>query len=145
VDSQSAILIILATTIDNPMNLSLFSVLVTALMYLGFGVLLFFYPVEFLKKAKIFLDHPVGIMEARSFYGGLEIGLGLFLIYSYIQFEPKVSLVMGIFLLSFTLIGRLYGMFVDSAWSSYLLYALIIEGVVLGLNLVSYLRLGVRN
>ena len=119
------------------MNLISTTVFLTSIMYLGFGVALFFFPVELLAKAKIFLSDPVGIMEARSFYGGLEIGLGLFLLTSLYVFEPICPITLGIFLLSFTLLGRLYGLFIDGAGSSYLLYATLIEGVVLVLNLAS--------
>jgi len=113
----------------------------SSLMYLGFGIAIFFFPVEVLSKAKIFLSDPIGIMEARSFYGGLEIGLGAFILYSYFVFEPLCPILLTLFLLSFTLLGRIYGYFIDSAASAYLIYALLIEGSIFVMNLISFLKL----
>ena len=116
------------------MSFSLVIVAITSLMYLSFGVALFFYPGELLKKIGIIFLDPVGIMEVRAFYGGLEIGLGLFILVSYYLFEPRYALLLSIFILFFTLVGRAYGTVVDSAWSNYLIYAVIIEGSLLLLN-----------
>jgi hypothetical protein len=117
------------------------TVMFSSLMYLGFGIAIFFFPVEVLSKAKIFLSDPIGIMEARSFYGGLEIGLGAFILYSYFVFEPLCPILLTLFLLSFTLLGRIYGYFIDSAASAYLIYALLIEGSIFVMNLISFLKL----
>lgn len=117
------------------------TITLTALMYLGFGLALFFYPVELLKNAGISLTDPVGIMEARSFYGGLEIGLGSFILALYYFYEPKLAVLLCIFLLFFTLLGRFYGLFVDGAWSRYFVYAVLIEGTFFILNIFSYFKL----
>ena len=123
------------------MGLEVITVILTSLMYLGFGLALFFFPVELLKKAGIFLSDPVGIMEARAFYGGLEIGLGLFILTSYFILDLRYGFLLCIFLLFFTLLGRVYGLVVDSAWSNYFLYAVLMEGSIFLLNLLSFIRM----
>lgn len=110
-------------------------------MYLGFGLVLLFNPVELLKGCGIYLSDPVGIMEVRSFYGGLEIGLGAFIMLSYYIFEPKYAVMLGSFLLFFTLVGRFYGLVVDSAWSNYFIYAVAVEGSIFLLNAYSFYSL----
>lgn len=122
-------------------SITLIAVLACALMYLGFGIALLLFPVILLKNAGIFLNDPVGIMEARSFYGGLEIGLGLFLLYSYFKVDPKYAVLLSLFLLFFTLVGRFYGLVADAAWSRYFIYAISLEGTVFLLNVISYFKL----
>jgi hypothetical protein len=61
----------------------IFSVLVlvlAALGFLGFGLWLAFDPVGGLAGVGIAGTTPAGVVELRAFYGGLEIGLGLFLL-----------------------------------------------------------------
>lgn len=107
------------------------------LMYLGFGVALFFYP-SLLSNAEIYLSHPTAVMEARAFYGGLEIGLGIFFACSLFQKERRIQAVqLGALLLSFTLIGRVYGGFVDGVKGNYLWIAILVETPIWILSLLS--------
>ena len=107
------------------------------LMYLGFGLLFFFQP-RVLEKAKIMLSHPTGIMEVRSFYGGLEIGLGLFLLYALINESLRwPALLLTALVLGFILAGRLFGTYVDGIEGNYLYYALAIESPIWLLALAS--------
>jgi len=50
-----------------------------ALGFLVFGVWLLTDPVSALGKIGIRADSATGLVELRAFYGGMEIGLGLFL------------------------------------------------------------------
>jgi len=62
--------------------MKLFPVLVIALCALGFlafGLWLFADPVGALSKVGIASTSATGTIELRAFYGGMELGLGLFL------------------------------------------------------------------
>jgi len=50
-----------------------------ALGFLGFGLWLLVEPAGTLAKIGIDASSPIGLVELRAFYGGLELGLGLFL------------------------------------------------------------------
>ena len=51
-----------------------------ALGFLGFGLWLVVDPVGGLAGVDIAGSTPAGVIELRAFYGGLEVGLGLFLL-----------------------------------------------------------------
>jgi hypothetical protein len=51
-----------------------------ALMFLGFGAILLFAPKKLERWVGVTATTPQGLTELRAFYGGLEIGLGLFCI-----------------------------------------------------------------
>ena len=62
--------------------MKLFPIIVLALCalgFLGFGAWLLVEPTGALAKIGIGATTPTGLVELRAFYGGLEIGLGLFL------------------------------------------------------------------
>jgi len=50
-----------------------------ALGFLGFGLWMLLAPAGALSKIGVEATSPVGLVELRAFYGGLELGLGLFL------------------------------------------------------------------
>ena len=104
------------------------TLLISGLMYLGFGIIFIINP-SFLENAYIFSNHPTGLMEIRAFYGGLEIGLGLILLYS-IKTDrslQKAALCLLSSILFFTILGRVIGVFLDGIEGYYLWIALIIE------------------
>ena len=49
--------------------------------FLGFGIACFVAPVQVLALADLGVNGAAATAEIRSFYGGLEIGLGAFLLY----------------------------------------------------------------
>ena len=51
-----------------------------ALGFLGFGLWLLVDPVGGLAGVDIAATSPAGVIELRGFYGGLEVGLGVFLL-----------------------------------------------------------------
>ena len=62
--------------------MKLFPILVLALCalgFLGFGTWLLADPASALAKIGIHASSPTGLVELRAFYGGMELGLGLFL------------------------------------------------------------------
>lgn len=61
----------------SPANLVLF---LAGLGFLGFGVWLLLDPAGGLAGVDIAATTPAGLIELRAFYGGLELGLGLFLL-----------------------------------------------------------------
>ena len=52
-----------------------------ALVFAGFGALYWFVPVDMASKVGIHLDNVGAIVDVQGLYGGLELGLGLFLGY----------------------------------------------------------------
>ena len=99
----------------------------SGLLYLAFGFILFFNPF-FLQKAAVILAEPTAITEIRAFYGGLEIGLGVFVL-SALPRRELHSAALLLLLLTSTglLLGRAYGAAVDGVEGSYLYYALAFE------------------
>jgi len=62
--------------------MKVFPILVLALCalgFLGFGLWLLADPASALAKIGINASSPTGLVELRAFYGGMELGLGLFL------------------------------------------------------------------
>ena len=59
---------------------SVFVLVLAGLGFLGFGGWLLVDPVGGLASVGIAGTTPAGVVELRAFYGGLEVGLGLFLL-----------------------------------------------------------------
>ena len=107
---------------------------VYGLMFLYFGVLLFVRPTAIADTIPLELTDPTAVAEIRAFYGGLELGLAAFLIASGLRrtfMRPALWLLFGISL-GLTL-GRIVGIFVDQATTSFIYIALTVEcaGVIL--------------
>ena len=109
-------------------NFSVIVLVLAALGFLGFGVWLVFDPVGGLAGVGIAGTTPAGVVELRAFYGGLEIGLGLFLLICAARPEwrtPGLWLV----LLGNLAIGltRLYGIGDSGAFNNFFAAALVWE------------------
>jgi len=114
------------------------TLLISGLLYLGFGLIFIIKP-SFLEHAYIFSTHPSGLMEIRAFYGGLEIGLGLTLLYSLrrsIELQ-KAALFLLSSILFFTILGRIIGAMIDGIEGNYLWIALAIETPIFIAALIS--------
>ena len=61
-------------------RLSPIVLVLAGLGFLGFGLWLLVDPVGGLAGVDIAATSPAGVIELRAFYGGLEVGLGLFLL-----------------------------------------------------------------
>ena len=107
---------------------SIFVLALAGLGFLGFGAWLVFDPVGGLAGVGIAGTTPAGVIELRAFYGGLEIGLGLFLLLCAAQPDwrtPGLWLV----LLSNLAIGvtRLYGIGDSGVFNNFFAAALVWE------------------
>lgn len=81
---------------------------------------------------------PAGLTEIRAFYGGLQVGLGCFLIWC----SRHLALILpGLFVEGFVVggigIARSLGMIVDRAPSTFHLTNLAVEGVTVALVVVA--------
>jgi hypothetical protein len=54
----------------------------TGIIFLAFGLAGLFVPTALLAPVGVLLPVPAAVAEMRGFYGGLEIGIGLFLLLS---------------------------------------------------------------
>jgi hypothetical protein len=84
------------------------------LMFLGFGAAFLARPSQMGQMVDIELTQPTGRMEIRAFYGGLEIGLGGFLLVCAIAgawIQP--SLVIAGLACAGPALGRVVGLLVD--------------------------------
>jgi hypothetical protein len=104
--------------------MKLFPVIVLVLCgigFLGFGLWLLLDPVGGLSKVDISATSKVGQIELRAFYGGLEIGLGAFLIACAMRAEWQVA---GLWLVLLgnggCAIARLIGIALAGTFSTYL-------------------------
>jgi hypothetical protein len=96
-----------------------------AVGFLGFGLWLLADPVGALAKIGIATSSKTGEIELRAFYGGMEIGLGLFLAWCVFRPEWQQS---GLWLVLLTNGGaglaRLIGIAAAGSFGSYLGWAL---------------------
>lgn len=98
------------------------------LMYLVFGVGFLIGPTWLGEKAGVLPDGALGRVELRSFYGGMEVGLGLFLLGAAAARKQvrAMGLVAMAMVLGFTAAGRIIGFAVEGAMPGWTwLYALI--------------------
>ena len=119
------------------MKLARNTLLATALMFLFFGVAILLFPVEILKLCEIELVHPTAKMEIRAFYGGLEIGLAVYLLLCRSRGALTDGLRLCLLLLGGILLGRITGAAVDGVQGNYLWYTLPVEGTLFALSYIS--------
>ena len=119
--------------------------LIAGLAFLVFGVLFLAIPERMMRLVEIPLDTPTAVTEIRAFYGGLEIGLGAFLIWCCIARERVRT---GLWAAALTLAGLAFGRSVGIAAEQGALSAQVLQGVIavthagLGLDMNGLLRLG---
>lgn len=111
--------------------MKLFPVIVLVLAgigFLGFGLWLLLDPVGGLSKVDIAASSKVGEIELRAFYGGMEIGLGAFLIACAMRPDWQVA---GLWLVlaanGGTAFARLIGIGLSGTFTTYLAWALVWE------------------
>jgi hypothetical protein len=98
------------------------------LMFLYFGVLFFVRPMALANTIPLPLTDPIAVAEIRAFYGGLEIGLGAFLIAAGLLrafIRPGLWLLLGIS--AGLTLGRITGITLDHATGSFIFIALAVE------------------
>jgi len=96
-------------------------------MFFGFGVALLLFPSEVIGLAFIEASHPTARMEIRAFYGGLEIGLALYLFYSIKKQHLTHALTLSSLVLGGIILGRLFDAAIDGVEGNFLYYALLVE------------------
>ncbi len=108
---------------------------VQALLLVGFGVAYFVRPHEMANLSGMLLMEAAAITDVRAYYGGLQIGLGLWLGLALLRRElVRPALMLLVMLYSALLLGRLGGLVLDGgAQQTFNLYALLFELVSAGL------------
>ena len=107
-------------------------------MFLYFGVLLFVKPTALSDALPVELVGPVAVAEIRAFYGGLEIGLGIFLLAAGFRREMLRAGLWLLLLISAGLtLGRSAGIAIDRAVDSFLFVALAVELAGVALSAIS--------
>ena len=100
----------------------------TGLLYLAFGVAFLVAPAALGGWVHLGVDHPVARTELRAFYGGLEIGLAVFLFFCVSRPEWIVpGLLAGALALGCTAAARIVGIVVDRSTGTMLVAILLVE------------------
>jgi uncharacterized membrane protein len=87
------------------------------LAFIGFGVAFLVSPEPMARFVDLELVTPTALTEVRAMYGGLEIGLGVFLLTA-LGRRDHVAMGLRVALFAFAglALGRLVGLVVDSPW-----------------------------
>lgn len=102
----------------------------SGLMYLAFGVAFLLAPAELGGWVHLGVDHPVARTELRAFYGGLEVGLAVFLlICARGQRWVAPGLLAAALACGCTAAARVVGMAVDRSTGTTVVAILIVEVV----------------
>ncbi len=97
--------------------------LVSGLAWLGFGCWIFACP-DTLSGVGLSVEGPLGRAEIRAFYGGLELGLGSFLVWcAWDSTRHKVGLVGALLCVGLTCIGRVSGIAIEGFETAPIMWA----------------------
>jgi len=110
--------------------------LLYGLMFMGFGVAFLLSPLKMASATAFDLLSPAAVTEMRAFYGGLEIGLGAYLLVAMAQRKWAGAALQALIAISGGIAcGRLFGILVDGTAGVHMLLYLLVEvlGVVLGI------------
>jgi len=105
------------------------------LMFLGFGLAFLLSPLSMASMTAFQLLSPAAVTELRAFYGGLEIGLGAYLLAGMLSRDWMAPALQALVAVSGGIAcGRIFGMLVDDSASPHVLLYLAVEllGVALG-------------
>jgi hypothetical protein len=124
-------------------NRFLLLLLTTFVLLAGIGCLIA--PAVFAEQAE-FSTTASALTEIRAFYGGLQIGIGLFLVWC-LRASDRISLglALGGVAVGCTGLARLFGIIIDQAPTAHHLANLGIEAVTVLLVAVALLRTGWRS
>ncbi|HLD64925.1 MAG TPA: DUF4345 family protein [Pseudomonas sp.] len=106
-----------------------------ALALVGLGLAYFIRPHEMSNLSGMLLMAPAAITDVRAYYGGLQIGLGVFLLLAMSRLElVRAALMLLVLVYAGLALGRLGGLWLDGGTQqTFNLYALLIELVSAGL------------
>lgn len=110
------------------MRLDVFALVLGGLSFVGFGALMLLSPQSVMASIGLLLPDGVPTTEIRSFYGGLELGLGALLLAAIVvPAHRPYALLLGA--VSYGAIGLTRGlaMWVDGSSSQFLWIALVTE------------------
>ena len=109
--------------------------LVQILSLAGFGLAYFIYPQETANLSGMLLMAPAAVTDVRAYYGGLQLGLAVWLGLALLRGELlRPALMLLVLLYSALLLARLGGLWLDGgAQQTFNLYAMLFEGVSAGL------------
>jgi len=118
------------------MSIGRFSIILSAVVFGGFGVAFLFFPIFLASMVGIELTSPSAEIDFRATYGGLEIGLAVFFAICALR-EPWIrpGLVAQAVSLGGFAFGRIIGLILDGTPQPIIYYLLLAEcaGCVLGL------------
>jgi len=117
--------------------------ILTGLVFLGFGIAFLVDPEALAKAARLRLAQPRAYAEIRAMYGGLEVGLGLFfLVASQRTRWFRAALGAQVFALFGLAGGRLIGMIQLPAFDGLMMTFFVIEAIggVIGLITFRYAK-----
>ena len=106
-----------------------------ALALVGLGLAYFIRPHEMANLSGMLLMAPAAITDVRAYYGGLQIGLGVFLLLAMSRLElARAALMLLVLVYAGLALGRIGGLWLDGGTQqTFNLYALLIELVSAGL------------
>ena len=111
------------------MNFSKVVVVITALIFLGFGLVILFAPGAVMGMVNFDVSDPIARTEIRAFYGGLEIGIALFLAHCvFLGGRARAGLVAGTLMLGGVFFSRLLGAWIDGTSHGAIAWAALMEG-----------------
>ncbi|MDQ3063681.1 MAG: DUF4345 domain-containing protein [Acidobacteriota bacterium] len=118
------------------MSIGHFSIILSAVVFGGFGVAFLFFPLLTAAIVGIELSAPSAIIDFRATYGGLEIGLAtFFVICAFKKSWIRPGLVAQAASLGGLAFGRIVGLILDETPQPIIYYLLVAEcaGCALGL------------
>ncbi|MBB2495340.1 DUF4345 family protein [Aquipseudomonas ullengensis] len=117
--------------------------IVQALILVGFGLAYFIRPQEMANLSGMLLMEPAAITDVRAYYGGLQLGLGLYLVLALVRQEwLRGALALLVLLYASLFVARLGGLWLDGGLQqTFNLSAMLFELVSAGLALFVLRRL----
>ncbi|MEK1904599.1 MAG: DUF4345 family protein [Pseudomonas sp.] len=111
--------------------------IVQALILAGFGLAYFIRPQEMANLSGMLLMEPAAITDVRAYYGGLQLGLGLYLGLALVRQEwLRGALALLVLLYASLFVARLGGLWLDGGLQqTFNLGAMLFELVSAGLAL----------
>ena len=105
--------------------------IVQSLILAGFGLAYYVRPHELANLSGMLLMAPAAVTDVRAYYGGLQLGLALWLGLALLRGELlRPALMLLVLLYSALLLARLGGLWLDGgAQQTFNLYAMLFEGV----------------
>ena len=107
--------------------------------FLGFGIAFLVDPLGLFALTGIELEGSVAAVELRAFYGGLEVGLGLFLLAADLAGAHRPGLLLALASYGGIALARVLGLAIAGGGSGFLWAALAVEATLALLALVALL------